>query len=224
MDEKVLLIEDDDSLREILSLALGEAGFQVLSAFDGRQALVQALKDPPDLVILDVMLPSLGGFAICRELRRHSSVPIMIITAKAETGDLITGLEAGADDYITKPFPVDELLARLRALLRRINQREGDAVIHLDGLDVDLSGYRVYKNGHEVHLSPNEFRLLLELARHRGQVLTHELLLDNVWGYNYEADTSVVHMAVKRLREKVEDDAHDPRLISTVRAVGYRLD
>jgi len=224
----VLLVEDDASLREVTELVLQSASLRVVSEGDGRAALERFEREPAvALVVLDLMLPSLGGFDVCREIRRHSRVPILMLTARTDTADLVAGLELGADDYVTKPFKPAELLARVRALLRRAapTLAEGEpAVLEVRDLRIDVPGHRVHRFDRELALSATEFKLLHELARRPGQVFTRELLLELVWGYDYLGDSRLVDMAVKRLRDKIEDDPREPRIVTTVRGVGYRLD
>jgi two-component system response regulator MtrA len=224
VNERVLLVEDDASIREIATLGLEQAGFRVTSSGDGREALIRFRQEPFDLVVLDVMLPSLDGFEVCRELRRESQVPIVMLTARADLHDVVTGLELGADDYVTKPFELPELVARVRAVLRRSTAEPTDTPIAVDDLEIDPAGFRVRRRGEDLALTATEFRLLLELARRPKQVFTRQLLLELVWNYDYLGDSRLVDAAVQRLRAKVEDDPKQPRLIRTVRGVGYRLD
>jgi two-component system response regulator MtrA len=222
--ERLLLVEDDASIREIGSIGLKAAGFQVVTAADGRQGLAQARSGGFDAVILDVMLPSLDGFEVCREIRKFSRVPIVMLTARTDLIDVVVGLESGADDYVKKPFELPELIARLRAVLRRAASPAEDTVIAAGRLEVDPAGFTVRKDGIELALTATEFRLLVELARRPGQVFTRELLLQRVWDYAYVGDSHLVDVAIQRLRAKVEDDPSHPALIKTVRGVGYRLD
>ena len=224
MDERVLLVEDDSSIREITTLGLQQAGFRVTASGDGRDGLMRARQDTFDLIILDVMLPSLDGFEVCREIRRASRVPIVMLTARTDTIDVVVGLESGADDYVTKPFEMPELVARIRAVLRRSTALPEQTSIDLGSLKIDPSSFTARKDGGEVPLTATEFRLLLEMARRPGQVFTREMLLDRVWNYDYLGDSRLVDVAMQRLRAKVEDDPAHPRLIRTVRGVGYRLD
>jgi len=219
----ILVVEDDQSLREVLQLGLRREGFTVVEAADGRRALEVFRRTTPDLVLLDVMLPFLDGFEVCRELRRTSLVPVIMLTARADTVDVVVGLESGADDYITKPFEFPELLARIRSVLRRA-RAEGrrSEVLHLGPLTLDLDSHSVRRDAEEIRLTATEFRLLVELARHPGQVLTRDQLLERVWGYTYLGDSRLVDVHVQRLRAKVEADAGRPDLILTVRGVGYR--
>ena len=224
MDERVLLVEDDASIREIASLGLRDAGFRVTAALDGRDGLTRALHDPFDVIVLDVMLPSLDGFQVCREIRKQSRVPILMLTARTDTVDVVVGLESGADDYVTKPFEMPELVARVRAVLRRAQAIPEETTISVGQLEVDPTGFTARKDGKDLPLTATEFRLLLEMARRPGQVFTRELLLQRVWSYDYLGDSRLVDVAVQRLRAKLEDDPAHPSMIKTVRGVGYRLD
>jgi DNA-binding response OmpR family regulator len=224
MDERVLLVEDDASIREIASLGLTNAGFRVTGAVDGREGLTRALHDPFDVVVLDVMLPSLDGFEVCREIRKTSRVPIVMLTARTETVDIVVGLESGADDYVTKPFEMPELVARVRAVLRRAQAAPEETNISVGSIDIDPAGFSARKGGQDLSLTATEFRLLMEMARRPGQVFTRELLLQRVWNYDYLGDSRLVDVAVQRLRGKLEDDPANPKVITTVRGVGYRLD
>ena len=224
MDERLLLVEDDPSIREIATLGLEQAGFRVTASGDGRDALIRFRQEPFDLLVLDVMLPSLDGFEVCRAIRKESPTPIVMLTARAELHDIVVGLELGADDYVTKPFELPELVARIKAVLRRTAADPGDAPIAMGDLEIDPAGFIVRKKGEDVHLTATEFRLLLELARRPRQVFTREMLLELVWEYEYLGDSRLVDAAVQRLRAKVEDDPREPTLIVTVRGVGYRLD
>jgi len=224
MDERVLVVEDDASIREIAALGLSRAGFRVTAIADGRQGLAQFRQAPFDLVILDVMLPSLDGFEICREIRRESRVPIVMLTARADTTDVVVGLELGADDYVTKPFEMPELVARVRAVLRRSASEPPQPVLTVHDLEVDPAGFSVVKAGQPVQLTATEFKLLPEMARRPGQVFSRELLLQQVWGYDYLGDSRLVDVAVQRLRSKIEADPSRPAIVTTVRGVGYRME
>jgi two-component system response regulator MtrA len=224
VDEHVLLVEDDPSIREITSLGLRGAGLEVDTAATGREALDRFRAHPYDLIVLDLMLPELDGLEVCRAIRRESRVPILMLSARSDTVDVVVGLELGADDYVTKPFEMPVLVARIRALLRRSNDAAAGEVIHVGDLELDPAGFRARRDGTELPLTSTEYRLLLELARRPGQVFTRELLLERVWGYEYLGDSRLVDVAVQRLRAKVEVDPGHPRLIATVRGVGYRLE
>jgi two-component system response regulator MtrA len=224
MNEQVLLVEDDPALSELATLILERVGFETSTVADGEAALERFRKDPFDLILLDVMLPVRDGLEVCRTIRATSSVPIIMLTAKDDTSDVVAGLEVGADDYITKPFKGPELVARIRAVLRRTSS-ETDEVRHVVGdLEIDPAAYVCTKGGRPVDLSATEFRLLLELVRHPRRVLTRPHLLRHVWEYEYVGDTRLVDMAIKRLREKIEDNPSAPRLVQTVRGVGYCFD
>jgi len=220
----VLLAEDDPSIREMVAVGLGNAGFRVTSCADGREALERLLHDPFDLAVLDVMLPSLDGFEITREIRKQSRIPIVMLTARADATDVVVGLELGADDYVTKPFDMPVLVARCRSVLRRAAAEPADPVLYVGDLEVDASGFVARKRGRDLSLTATEFRLLLELARRPGQVLTREVLLARVWDYEHLGDSRSVDVAVQRLRAKIEDDPTTPTTITTVRGVGYRLE
>jgi two-component system response regulator MtrA len=225
VDERLLLVEDDASIREIASIGLKAAGFRVATAVDGREGLARIRTDGFDAVILDVMLPSLDGFEVCREVRKFSRVPIVMLTARTDLIDVVVGLESGADDYVKKPFELPELIARLRAVLRRAAAAPAEAAPILAGdLEIDLASFTVRKGAAELALTATEFRLLAELASRPGQVFTWELLLQRVWDYEYLGESHLVDVAIQRLRAKVEDDPSHPVLIKTVRGAGYRLE
>ena len=224
MDEHVLLVEDDSSIREITTLGLEQAGYRVTASGDGRDALLRFRQGAFDLVVLDVMLPSLDGLEVCREIRRESGVPIIMLSARSELHDVVVGLELGADDYVTKPFELPELVARIKAVLRRSAAAPTESVIAVDDLEIDPAAFTVRRRGDNLELTATEFRLLLELARRPKQVFTRGLLLELVWNYDYLGDSRLVDVAVQRLRAKIEDDPKQPKLIRTVRGVGYRFD
>jgi two-component system response regulator MtrA len=222
VDATILVVEDDASLREVTRLGLQRDGFTVLTAGDGREGLGLFRSRHPDLVLLDVMLPGLDGLEVCRAIRAESAVPVVMLTARSDTVDVVVGLESGADDYVVKPFDMAELVARVRAALRRATQLGPAEVVNLGPLRIDLAAHRVDREGDEVAVTPTEFRLLVELARRPGQVFTREMLLERVWGYGYLGDSRLVDVAVQRLRSKIELDPANPGLIVTVRGVGYR--
>jgi DNA-binding response OmpR family regulator len=224
VDEHVLLVEDDPSIREVATLGLEQAGFRVTASADGREGLARFREGGFNLVLLDVMLPSLDGFEVCREIRRESAIPIVMLTARSELHDVVVGLELGADDYVTKPFELPELVARVKAVLRRATPAREDGTLQIAGLEIDPAGFTVRKHGRELELTATEFRLLHELARRPKQVFTRDLLLELVWNYDYLGDSRLVDAAIQRLRAKLEDDPKQPTLIRTVRGVGYRFD
>jgi DNA-binding response OmpR family regulator len=224
VDERVLLVEDDPSIREMAALGLANAGFRVSSCADGREGLERLRHDTFDLAVLDVMLPSLDGFEITREVRKDNRIPIVMLTARADATDVVVGLELGADDYVTKPFDMPVLVARCRSVLRRAAADPADPVLRVGDLEVDVAGFVARKDGRDLALTATEFRLLAELSRRPGQVLTREVLLARVWDYEHLGDSRLVDVAVQRLRAKIEDDPTRPRRISTVRGVGYRLE
>jgi two-component system response regulator MtrA len=227
VDARILLVEDDPSIREVTAIGLRGAGFTVETCDDGQAALDRFAAEPFDLILLDVMLPRVDGLDVARAVRRTSTVPIVMLTARADTTDVIIGLEAGADDYVRKPFEVPELVARVRAALRRVGRHEGDGAdasgqLRLGLLVIDVAGRTVTRDGREIPLTRTEFDLLADLARHPGQVLDRDTLLDRIWGYDYLGDSRLVDVAVGRLRAKVETDPTNPSLILTVRGVGYK--
>jgi two-component system response regulator MtrA len=224
VDERILLIEDDPSIREVVALGLGRAGYRVSATADGRDGLARARHEPFDLILLDVMLPSMDGLEVLRGIRRDGTKPVVMLTARTDTTEVVVGLELGADDYVTKPFELPELVARVRAVLRRAAGEPPSPTLRLGPLEIDTGAFTVLRDGEPVALTATEFRLLVELARHPGQVFTRELLLQRVWNYDYLGDSRLVDVAVQRLRAKVEDDPTRPALVVTVRGVGYRLD
>ena len=224
MDARILLVEDDPSIRESTAIGLRAAGFDVDTTSDGAAGLERWRAGNPDLVLLDVMLPRLDGLDVCREIRRESTVPIVMLTARADTIDVVVGLEAGADDYVRKPFEMPELVARIRAALRRQRTTADGAAapLLLGHLAIDTSGRTVRRGDEEIPLTRTEFDLLVELAQRPGQVLNRDQLLDRVWGYDYLGDSRLVDVAIGRVRAKVERDPTSPELILTVRGSGYK--
>ena len=225
MPRTILVVEDDATLRETLVDALEVEGFRIVAAADGREALVRFRAHKPDLVLLDLMLPELSGIEVCRIIRAESGVPIVMLTAKDSELDKVVGLELGADDYVTKPFSLRELSARIRAVLRR-----GEATVpglpprvSLGPVEVDVAGHRVLRDGREVPLKPKVFELLAFLLRHPGQVVSRDLLLERVWGYDYPGETRTVDVHVHWLRSAIEPEPSNPTIIQTVRGVGYVL-
>ncbi len=239
MTRKILVVDDEAVLVETIAYNLEQAGYQVITAADGVSALEAARREEPDLVVLDIMLPEMDGLEVCRQLRREAATattPIIMLTAKGDEIDKVVGLEVGADDYVTKPFGRRELLARVRALLRRADYPTSEEAAGQSAasevprpnrelvagpIRIDLAGRRVISREQELELQPKQFDLLTYLVRNRGTVLTRDQLLHNVWGYDYAGDTRTVDVHVRWLREKIEEDPANPRLIQTVRGVGY---
>jgi DNA-binding response OmpR family regulator len=221
----LLFIEDDDQIRLALSMALEDEGYKVRQAANGAQGLAAFDESDIDLVLLDLKLPDISGFDVCRALRAKSIVPIIMVTAQTDTHDMVAGLEAGADDYVTKPVVAKELAARIRALLRRVQLHDKSAAKSMKFGDVELRREQgvVLKAGHEISLTKTEFRLLCEFADHVGSVLSRDQLLERVWGYEYLGDSRLVDAHVRRLRVKIEDHPDDPKIILTARGLGYRL-
>ncbi len=232
MEHKILVVDDEPSIIDLLEYNLRQNGYRVLVARDGHEALRLARAERPDLIVLDLMLPGPDGFDVCRELRREGAataspdVPIIMLTARDEEVDRVVGLELGADDYVTKPFSVRELLARIKAVLRRVGPAgsEDSVVCRVGPLEIDTLAREVQLEGALLSLTRLEFDLLDTLARHAGQALGREQLLDQVWGYDYYGDTRAVDSAIKRLRAKLRKVGGDPALIATVRGIGYRLE
>jgi two-component system, OmpR family, response regulator RegX3 len=225
---KVMVVDDEESLLEAIRYALSREGMEVVTARDGGQAVLDFERERPDLLVLDLMLPGLSGWDVCRRVRASSQVPILMLTARDAEVDRVVGLEMGADDYVTKPFSLRELVARVRALLRRAGQTQTTAangsVIEAAGIRLDQERHEVTVRGETVNLPLKEFELLEILMENRNRVLTRQTLIDRVWGFDYVGDTKTLDVHVKRLRARLEEDRHDPKLIVTVRGVGYRFD
>jgi two-component system response regulator VicR len=224
--KKVLIVEDEKSISDIIQFNLKKEGFETDTAYDGESGLEKALNGKPDLILLDVMLPLLDGFEICKKVRESSAVPILMLTAKEEEVDKVLGLELGADDYITKPFGMRELIARIKANFRRIDLDDSDKndasnVREFGDLSIDMNRYEARKNGKPLDLTLREFELLQYLAQKENKVFSREQLLSDVWGYEYFGDIRTVDVTVRRLREKLEDDSGDPKYIMTKRGIGY---
>jgi DNA-binding response OmpR family regulator len=221
---RILSVEDDERIRTAVKLALEDEGWSVEEADTGEEALNSFQRQPADVVLIDIMLPGIDGFDVCRAIRRSSDVPIVMVTARADTHDVVAGLEAGADDYLTKPFAPKELSARIRALLRRARATDATAThLRFGELEIKPDEGVVRRGGEEIHLTKTEFRLLVELASSPGRVFSREVLLERVWGYGYFGDGRLVDVHVRRLRTKVEADPANPRHVVTVRGLGYKL-
>ena len=218
---RILAIDDDAAIAEMVSILLEGRGYSVVTAPNGSEGLAILERDNIDLVLLDLMLPVMDGIEICRHIRESSNVPIIMLTARTETEKVVEGLEAGADDYLTKPFEPEELVARIRARVRRAPPGEHE-VLTLGDLEINVDRHQVIRNGESIRLTPMEFGLLLQMTRHPSQVFSREELLREVWGYQHSKDTRLVNVHVQRLRSKIEIDPDNPRLIVTVRGVGYR--
>jgi two-component system KDP operon response regulator KdpE len=220
---RVLVVDDERAIRRAVSRALSSRGFLVDVAADGEEALGSVRTFDPDLMVLDLNLPELDGLEVCRRVRAWSAVPILVLSVREEEADKVAALDLGADDYLTKPFGVDELMARVRALLRRTGQGSPGPFRFSDGtLDIDLSGHTIVRNGAEVRLTKTEWSLVEALARHPGKLLTHGWLLDRVWGNGYEGDVDVLRVFVSQLRRKIEEDPRRPRIVVTDPGIGYR--
>jgi DNA-binding response OmpR family regulator len=229
MTDKVLIVEDDANLLETIKYNLRKEGYDVVTASDGVMALEVARREKPDILILDIMLPKLNGFEVCRILRKEMTFPILMLTAKVDETDKIVGLEIGADDYMTKPFSMRELMARIRAMLRRVKMTEvpsakEPASIKKGNLEIDIARHHAALSGTTLELSPKEFDLLAFLAKNNGLVFSREQLLEKVWGYDFAGDTRTVDVHIRWLRQKIEADASHPQYLVTVRGTGYKLE
>ena len=218
---RILVVDDDASLAEMLTIVLRQEGFESRMCGRGDQAMEEFRDFRPDLVLLDLMLPGRDGIDVCKEIRAESGVPIVMLTAKGDTIDVVLGLESGADDYVVKPFKPKELIARIRARVRRFDAPTSES-LSIGDLTIDVAGHVVARNGTAINLTPLEFDLLVCLARKPWQVFTREVLLEQVWGYRHAADTRLVNVHVQRLRSKVEHDPENPEIVVTVRGVGYK--
>ena len=221
MSARILVIDDDVALAEMIGIILESEGFQASFCADGGRAIDTFRRVDPDLILLDIMLPGMDGIEICTRIRQESDVPIVMLTAKSDTTDVVSGLEAGADDYVQKPFKAKELVARLRARLRRSDEPQAEK-LHIGDLTIDVAGHQVTRDGQPVSLTPLEFDLMATLAREPWKVFSRNELLEKVWGYRHAADTRLVNVHVQRLRSKVERDPENPTVILTVRGIGYR--
>lgn len=221
---RILTVEDDERIRTSVKLALEDEGWTVVEAATGEVALDQFSRSPADVVLIDIMLPGIDGFEVCRSIRKLSDVPIVMVTARNDTHDIVAGLEAGADDYLTKPFAPKELSARIRALLRRVRTPDpGMSQMRFGDLEIIPDEGVVMVGNRQVHLTKTEFRLLVELGANPGRVFSREVLLERVWGYGYFGDGRLVDVHIRRLRTKIEQDAANPRHVVTVRGLGYKL-
>jgi len=217
----ILVVDDDTALAEMIGIVLRSEGFEPTFCADGSEALAAFHEAKPELVLLDLMLPGIDGIEVCARIREESGVPIIMLTAKSDTADVVKGLESGADDYIVKPFNPKELVARIRTRLRPTPAATTDT-LRVGDVTIDVSGHEVRRDTTRINLTPLEFELLLALALKPSQVFTREMLLEQVWGYHYKADTRLVNVHVQRLRAKIELDPDNPRIVMTVRGVGYR--
>ncbi len=227
MGKKILIVDDEKNIVDIIKFNLAKEGYQTIEAYDGEQAITMALEQNPDLILLDIMLPKIDGFEVCRKLRESLTVPILMLTAKEEEVDKVLGLKLGADDYITKPFSTRVLLARIEAHLRRVSYesqnhaRTAGRFLKFGSLEIDILRYEVKRDGQVIELTPKEFELLRFLATQQDQIFTRENLLEKVWGYEFFGDVRTVDVTIRRLREKIEKDPSNPEYIITKRGVGY---
>ena len=227
--KKILIVEDDPNLLDTLKYNIRKEGYNTVSAVDGAEALDVARREKPDLIVLDIMLPKLSGFEVCRILRKEMTIPILMLTAKTEEVDKIVGLEIGADDYMTKPFSMRELLARLGAMLRRadisrMQLASEQKILKIGDLEVDIGRHQAFHRGSRLDLTPKEYDLLVFLATNKGLVFSRDQLLDKVWGYDYAGDTRTVDVHIRWLRQKLEIDPAKPEYLVTVRGAGYKLE
>lgn len=221
MTSRILVVDDDVALAEMIGIVLEAEGFAIATCSDGSGALAAFRASNPDLILLDLMLPGLDGIEVCRQIRLESDVPIVMLTARTDTSDVVAGLEAGADDYVAKPFKPKELVARIRARLRGRDD-SGDEKLSINDVNIDVPGHEVTRGGEAISLTPLEFDLLVALARAPWKVFSREELLEQVWGYRHAADTRLVNVHIQRLRSKIERDPEKPEVVITVRGVGYR--
>lgn len=226
MSNKILIVEDDPNILEVLKYNLGKEGYDTFTAVDGVQALELARTNKPDLIILDIMLPKMSGFEVCRILRKEMAIPIIMLTARDDEIDKVTGLDLGADDYMTKPFSMRELMARIRAMLRRVEIQTviPETPLRFGDLEVDTLHHVITRAGKTLNLSPKEFDLLVFLTSNKGLVFSRDQLLEKVWGYEYSGDTRTVDVHIRWLREKIEDNSEEPKRLITVRGVGYKFE
>lgn len=225
--DKILIVDDEENIRELIKFNLEVSGYNTIEADNGLDGLKMTEEELPKLILLDLMLPKMDGYEVCKEIRKNpktASIPIIMLTAKGEELDKVLGLELGADDYLTKPFSVRELVARVKAILRRTQYVvNDDNVFSFENLTIDFSKHEIKKSGQVVELTLKEFELLENLIKNRGKVLTRDLLLDKIWGYEYIGETRTVDVHIRHLRKKIEDDDSKPRYIETIRGIGYRF-
>lgn len=226
MSSKIIIVEDDPNILEALKYNLGKEGYDTITAIDGVQALELARTNKPDLIVLDIMLPKMSGFEVCRILRKEMAIPIIMLTARDDEIDKVTGLDLGADDYMTKPFSMRELMARIRAMLRRVEIQTviPETPLSFGDLEVDTLHHVITRAGNTLNLSPKEFDLLVFLTSNKGLVFTRDQLLEKVWGYDYSGDTRTVDVHIRWLREKIEANSEEPKRLITVRGVGYKFE
>lgn len=223
--EKILIVDDDKNICELLRLYLEKEGYAVTQAYDGEAAFEAFEREKPNLVLLDVMMPRMDGWEVCRKIRERGSTPVIMLTAKGETFDKVLGLELGADDYVTKPFRIRELITRIKTVLRRTGRSAAADMLTIDNISINVSQAKVYKNKSEIFLTALEYRLLLTLAGHRGQVLSRNQLLEGIWDVSGDfVNDNTLTVYMKRLREKLEDNPARPKLIKTVRGLGYMME
>jgi two-component system OmpR family response regulator len=226
MSSKIIIVEDDPNILEALKYNLGKEGYDTITAIDGVQALELARTNKLDLIVLDIMLPKMSGFEVCRILRKEMAIPIIMLTARDDEIDKVTGLDLGADDYMTKPFSMRELMARIRAMLRRVEIQTviPETPLSFGDLEVDTLHHMITRAGNTLNLSPKEFDLLVFLTSNKGLVFTRDQLLEKVWGYDYSGDTRTVDVHIRWLREKIEANSEEPKHLITVRGVGYKFE
>lgn len=225
-EEKILIVDDEEHIRELLKYNMESIGYKCIMTDNGIDASRMVKEQRPDLVLLDLMLPGMDGYEVCKEIRKNnniSSTPIIMITAKGEELDKILGLELGADDYVTKPFSIRELMARVKAVLRRTTVREVDEAFIFGNISIDFDKHEVMKSGNKIDLTLKEFELLEILVKNKGRVMTRDFLLDKIWGYEYIGETRTVDVHIRHLRQKIEDDDKNPKFIETIRGIGYRF-
>lgn len=226
MEKTILVVDDEIHIQELIKFNLSKNGFQVITADNGIDALRIVEDEKPDLILLDLMIPGIDGLEVCKKIRRNSSIesiPIIIITAKGEELDKILGLELGADDYITKPFSVRELVARVKAMLRRTSLKQEESKMRFGNISIDFQKHEVSRNNARVELTLKEFELLEILIKNKGKVMTRDFLLDKIWGYEYVGETRTVDVHVRHLRQKIEEDDKNPIYIQTIRGIGYKF-